>query len=1219
MGFFITRSTKKNPMRFILYLTLIFTGLIPPSLHAQILDDTFQHSLGINDRIYEIVPQKDGEYIIYGYIAAYGASSGRIARIDANGAFDQSFNPGTGFNGPIGAVAIQADNKILVGGAFTQYNGTAVRNIARLNPNGSLDNTFNPGGDSANGGAYDFVESILIDPTSQAIYLGGRIGAYNGVKTKSIIRLSSDGFLDVSFVLPETVYGEVYTIARQGSKILIAGAIGIDGKYQVLRLNDDGSLDATFAATNHGVGPVFAMTVQPDNKILVGGDFFMFNESRDYQTLIRLNAEGTIDNTFHHSLVAPHSGVGPYYSLVDIELQPDNKIVVAGYLTAYGTTPLMGIARLNPDGSLDNNFGACDQQNGGISAFVRIENVYIEPGGKIIAAGGFTNFYNNPANLKMLRFNRDIPAPALPAANFDFVTDGDLVSFMNQSSNATTYTWNFGSGNNSTVTHPVKTYSSSGNYDVKLTAAGHCGIKSTATKQVRILGVQEVYPRSGGNNGSITITLRGFGFHSSTSVSLVPTGTNTPSVTGTNTIVSENGKQVSATFDLTGQPIGEWDIMILNQTGFRRQVKAFQVVAGVAPDVHVEIIGRDLLRRNTPQVFTVRVTNQGNNDAYGVPLFVLFKNDTTARIIPQFEFWHPDDDVPYDSIPPYFNIDLVDGLPGQAILFPMILPPIPANGYTEYAFEVSADKDIEIYTWVTPSYYEMATSPSGRTTSELEDNVKKCVTGVLDLTFELLDLNKCAESIASDGLGAYMAAFDANEQHKVASVVFAAARITMNCIGLAPVARLSRAALFFARVASNMNKIHDYYNLNVETSINLAACVELVFHKQNVAIRNIRAVNSFDPNKKVGPTSNPHNTYIKGDAPGSYQIYFENLNTATAPAQTVSIVDTLDATVFDLRSFQLSAFGFGANVEESILPGLREYTKLVDLRPQHALIVKVDAKLDTTKGILTWLFTSLDPETMDTPEDPLAGFLPPNNTAPEGEGYISYSIAPRKHLTTNTQLPNKAFIYFDNNEAIITNLFINQIDKTTPASTMQDLSNTQPSTTFQVAWTGDDNGSGIRSYDVYYAVDEGPFSLWLHDTPLEDATFTGENDHTYSFFSRTHDYAGNSETMKPTAEAATTVTDAITGIEPLVRPEAINVYPNPIHENTVIVFNMITPGHVKVELFDAQGNSKAILADTLFDRGPHKIGLANLPIPKGMYLCRVQVNQVVHTVKVLKL
>ena len=149
--------------------------------------------------------QSNGRILIGGDFSNYNGTARRgMARLNSSGTIDTSFNPGTGLNGgfPNGSpfkIVVDAAGKILIGGAFTSYNGVSRNGIARLNANGSLDTTFNPGTGVAQTGGQDVsVNAIAVQPDGK-ILIGGRFNNYNGVFRGRIARLNPDGSLDTSF------------------------------------------------------------------------------------------------------------------------------------------------------------------------------------------------------------------------------------------------------------------------------------------------------------------------------------------------------------------------------------------------------------------------------------------------------------------------------------------------------------------------------------------------------------------------------------------------------------------------------------------------------------------------------------------------------------------------------------------------------------------------------------------------------------------------------------------------------------------------------------------------------------------------------------------------------------------------------------------------------------------------------------------------------------
>jgi hypothetical protein len=318
-------------------------------------------------------------------------------------------------------------------------------------------------------------------------------------------------------------------------------------------------------------------------------------------------------------------------------------------------------------------------------------------------------------------------------------------------------------------------------------------------------------------------------------------------------------------------------------------------------------------------------------------------------------------------------------------------------------------------------------------------------------------------------------------------------------------------------------KIYRLYRLMFSvTKILLPMFADPIAHSE--VIRNaILLVTAIDPNSKIGSSGAGGLRYFSGDEPLRYAIYFENVATATAPAQEVVITDQLDITKIDLSTFSFGAISFG---EKNLLPspGLSEFVANVDLRPENNLIVDVDAHLNTNNGLITWKFTSIDPATGQPPEDPLAGFLPPNISPPKGEGSVFFTVMPKENLSTGTEIRNRAKIIFDANAPIDTPEWFNTMDNTKPVSQVLPLASTQCKS-FQVNWAGSDSGSGILDYSVYVSENNGPFTVWLQNTTATAAAFTGQSGRTYAFYSVARDKTGNPEDAPTIADVTVAVND----------------------------------------------------------------------------------------------
>lgn len=356
------------------------------------LDESFDTGIGANNTIEGIYLQNDGKIIIVGYFTSYnGVTRNHIARLNTDGSLDESFDPGTGANSVIGSVSIQSDGKIIIGGYFTSYNGISRNRIARLNADGSLDESFNPGTGANNG-----INSIAIQSDGKII-IGGYFTSYNGTSRNRIARLNTDGSLDESFNPGTGANGTVTATSIQSDgKIIIGGlftAVNNESKKYIVRLNADGSIDETFNAGGNGPSHyVWTSAIQNDGKIIIGGNFSTYNLVVK-NCLARLNADGTLDTNFI-------IGTGADAEVNTVSIQNDGKIIISGEFTSYNGTLINRTARLNTDGTLDESFDPGEGVNG------KIYSTSIQGDGKIVIGGEFIDFNGTPRN-NIARLNTD--------------------------------------------------------------------------------------------------------------------------------------------------------------------------------------------------------------------------------------------------------------------------------------------------------------------------------------------------------------------------------------------------------------------------------------------------------------------------------------------------------------------------------------------------------------------------------------------------------------------------------------------------------------------------------------------------------------------------------------------------------------------------------------------------------------------------------------------
>lgn len=281
-----------------------------------------------------------------------------------------------------------------------------------------------------------------------------------------------------------------------------------------------------------------------------------------------------------------------------------------------------------------------------------------------------------------------------------------------------------------------------------------------------------------------------------------------------------------------------------------------------------------------------------------------------------------------------------------------------------------------------------------------------------------------------------------------------------------------------------------------------------------------------DPNDLTGPAGFGPERWVTATQPLPYTIHFENDPLyANAPAQVVQITQQLDPGL-DWRSFRLGSFGFGDQLIE--VPANRAYYQArLDLRATHGVLLDVVAGVDVVSGLAFWQFASADPLTGGLPVDPMAGFLPPNLVSPEGEGFVTYSIRPRQEAATGTRIAAQAQIIFDLNLPIDTPFVFNTLDADLPTSTLEPLPNPIREATFALDWSGrdDPNGSGVAGYDIFVSIDGRPLELLLDQTTLNGTLVAGQAGHSYAFYGRARDNAGNVEALRSVPDAQTVLPD----------------------------------------------------------------------------------------------
>ena len=357
-----------------------------PTITPTPTGDTFNIGTGFNSIVNDMEEATNTDYIVGGAFTSYnGSSVPYIVRLDRSGARNTSFNTGGGFNGSVGTVTMQPDNKIICTGDATQYRGVSIgaSGLCRLNFDGTLDTTFS----GITSGANSVIRSVTYQSDGK-IYIFGDFDTYNGVSANRIARLNSDGSLDNTFSSAGTngtiwngvilasgdlviagnfttysgvsVNGGIVKISNTGVRdaswtpfsyynpgeavYLMSGSTIYAGMSDGLyRINSSGVIDTSFTPAYQAI-----FAVQSDGKILTRPTFSNRN-------IYRLNLDGSVDGTFTaytNPATSPTCNYYCYEVLCGFQ-DSTSRIMIGGFFTLVNGTSRNRIARLNTNGTLN--------------------------------------------------------------------------------------------------------------------------------------------------------------------------------------------------------------------------------------------------------------------------------------------------------------------------------------------------------------------------------------------------------------------------------------------------------------------------------------------------------------------------------------------------------------------------------------------------------------------------------------------------------------------------------------------------------------------------------------------------------------------------------------------------------------------------------------------------------------------------------------------------
>lgn len=729
-----------------------------------------------------------------------------------------------------------------------------------------------------------------------------------------------------------------------------------------------------------------------------------------------------------------------------------------------------------------------------------------------------------------------------PAVNFDFQIDGLAVYFENKSDPGATYQWNFGDSQTSALANPTNNYANVGSYSVCLTAENNCG-QSQICKDVILEGLDYVSPSRVSSNGYHKLQVRGGFATNPTLVKFIKSGS--PDIIP-DTLRRTNSGLLEVNIKLTQADLGFYDLIYHSPSFSDTLVSALKVEAADSLNPYVTISGPAAIRPNWWAQMRITVTNPSNVSYYGIPVYITLP-ENMETFLPASDYG----DTTYLSVMQQIGSQFAKvggGTNNDSVLFAAFLLSELQPGESKVISLFVKSPTVQtclIEAFVGPSYFSNAELAAMDLRTMAACNfLPACLECALDI-LGLFPPTGCAVGALNFGCsigalpfkGASAGAFLTNVMGNAAAMALSCITGTAGPKTLFQTISNTVAIGILADVANSASSIGE----------SCRKCDPFSADDWSIFVNN-----SVDPNYKSGPRGITPENYINKNDILEYIIHFENLDTATAPAAEVIIIDTLDLNVFDLSTFTFTGFGQTDSLVNFNLP-LTQFACQIDLQPVKNAVLRITGNLDTLSGEVRWAFRSLDPVTTELAPGLADGFLNPNVSPPEGEGFVSFRIKPKSNINHLQTLTNKALIFFDNNAPIATNVHLNTIDTIKPSSSILPLPVNITDSVFTIKWTGSDAHAGIYRYDIYMSENDSPYLKIQSLTSGDSLVFTGANGSKYEFYSIAFDRARNIEEapVNPdiNPDASTTIT---VGMAEIMNDVNFSLFPNPADEMILV-------------------------------------------------------------------
>lgn len=392
------------------------------------LDADFNPPLGGLPKIRTVRQDAEGNFFIGGrFHFVNGVRVQNLAKLRPDGSLDEAFavNTGAGPDHTVNCIELDADGRVLVAGGMSRFNNSNTGNLFRLKTDGTLDDTFV--GNVYTGSVGSGVNVLRVLPDGK-LMIGGYFDHINGQPMKALARLESDGNTDATF--HPTVFDDrqvVNAIAIvDGNNLLIGGNRrgGTSGGF-LHHIDATGSIVNDFPNVDLSNQSILTITVLPSGGFLAAGTFSKIFSDSAPNALLQFNSEGTLVDRVS---IAAYQG-----AIQDIMLMPDDYVMLAGSFRKVNTVSSSGLSIIKLTGQMT------DVYQFDIDGYTTAAYQSNAPAAPLILCGTFSGV-NGISNFGIAKVNMAVPAVATDLAYEIDNAEGEIsVSWTDRAFNETGY------------------------------------------------------------------------------------------------------------------------------------------------------------------------------------------------------------------------------------------------------------------------------------------------------------------------------------------------------------------------------------------------------------------------------------------------------------------------------------------------------------------------------------------------------------------------------------------------------------------------------------------------------------------------------------------------------------------------------------------------------------------------------------------------------------